>query len=936
MRALLNLLLWLALSACFAPPARADAPAEDSSQRAQRLLELSRKQNLEKHSLAVTTAREALALFESVNDLDGTATACAHLGQFYLAQNALADSAHYYNRALDIWRARSNVRAQAEVLINLGYVEGRKGEWLNGVSYLTQAHNLINEQSDPALMGKIASGMGYFFNDSGLPESGKAQYQRALEYFRQAGEARSINRMLLLIGYSDFLLKDYDAASTSLEMALDNFKKSSQLEKANLDIAECHEYLGRVYIAMGQYGRALRHLQPILPVYKKSFNPKEAAHVIALIGQIYEQQGDPARARKQYQEASRIFREVSDPVNDASVRFALGRLELKAGNLDAAETYLKDSIENTENLRRDLSTRVFAAAFSASVHERYEAYIECLMRKRKSNQGAGLEVSAFEASELARARSLAQLLRDTQTTVAVGVDPRLAQQERSLRQAIRSSVDQTVSLLATNYKKEELDQLESSLTRLREQHQQITARLRQSNPEYDKIAEPATLSLQQIQTLVIEDDQTVLLEYFLGQNASYVWAITRRGIDVYELPAAAAITSAVRKVYENVSQKPETELDKQLDQATAELAEMVLSPVASYLKARRVVVVADGPLNYIPFQLLPDPNAPEEPLVARHEIVNAPSASILGQLRQEKKHRQPHTKVLAAFGDPVFASNYAYYKTTANAGELTASLTTRENESLRRAWRDVEVSADAFDPSALQPLSYTKFELRNLEAIAGSGAFVARGFAASRQALGSQDLSRYAILHFATHGVLHPEKPEYSGFYLSTLDVDGRPQDGFINLQDVYRLDAPVDLVVLSACRTGLGKDVRGEGLIGLTRGFMFAGASSVVSSLWKVDDEATAELMKHFYANLLQKGLPPAEALRAAQNTLRQDPHLKSPRFWAGFILQGEFKYPISLPAQHGASPLVQKTVGAVLLAMLLAGIGWGYRRRRVLPKKS
>jgi len=166
------------------------------------------------------------------------------------------------------------------------------------------------------------------------------------------------------------------------------------------------------------------------------------------------------------------------------------------------------------------------------------------------------------------------------------------------------------------------------------------------------------------------------------------------------------------------------------------------------------------------------------------------------------------------------------------------------------------------------------------------------------------------------------------------VDAEGHPQDGFITMRDVYNLHAPVDLVVLSACRTGLGKNVRGEGLIGLTRGFMYAGASSVVASLWKVDDEATAELMKHFYGNMLQKGMRPAEALRAAQNTLRQNPQWQSPHFWAGFTLQGEFKQsirlPVRLPATTAASPRVQSAVGAGLLMTLLMGIGWGYWRRR------
>src|SRR6185503_5956248 len=241
--------------------------------------------------------------------------------------------------------------------------------------------------------------------------------------------------------------------------------------------------------------------------------------------------------------------------------------------------------------------------------------------------------------------------------------------------------------------------------------------------------------------------------------------------------------------------------------------------------------------------------------------------------------------------------------------------------------RDIEVEAVEFDPNSIQPLLYTKRELKNLTDIVGAKSRVVSGFEASRETLDSLDLAQYSILHFATHGFFDPKRPEHSGFVLSTVDLMGRRQDGFITMPDVYSLHVPVDLVVLSACRTGLGKDVRGEGLIGLTRGFMHAGASSVVASLWKVDDEATAELMKDFYANMLQKGMAPAEALRAAQNVVRQNPMWQSPHFWAGFTLQGEFKESIKLPAPAVAPASVQNAVGGGLLLALLGGIAWGFR---------
>ncbi|HEY0765082.1 MAG TPA: CHAT domain-containing protein [Pyrinomonadaceae bacterium] len=922
-RATLTLLLMCALwwSGCCAPAIRANPSTADANQRAYELLELSKTQHEDENTaLAARTAHDALALFQSVNNLEGMAAAYEQIGDYSFAQSAMTDAAQLYDQALQIWIQRSDLQKQTQLLTSLGYVDVRTGEWLHGVSYFTQALSLLADEGEPENMARISSGLAALFNESGLPESALVQFQRAQTYFQQAHHQTGSDRMLMLIGYTYFLLGNHSAALMHLEQALGNFERWP--EPNPLYIAECHEYLGQVYLALGQYDVALQHLQPILPLYKKNLRLQEAAKVEALTGRIYEQQGLISKARTSYLEASGIFRKLANQIDDSSVRFALGRLELGTGNYEMAEGYLRDSIEQTENVRRDLSTRLFAASFSAQVHERYEAYIECLMRKNKSQRSEQAEVLAFEASELGRARSLTELLRDTQTTVLVGVDPQLAQQEKSLRQAIRTTVDQTVSLLATNYTKAELDTLQRELTSLREKHKRITAKLRDLNPDYDKIEEPPTYSLQQIQDLVVQDDQTVLLEYFLGPKASYVWAITRNGVKVFELPKADVITAAVRGVYENVSNEPDTESNVHLSKATADLAEMILRPVADQLTVSRVIIVADGALNYIPFQLLPNPQADNEPLVAKYEVINAPSASTLGQLRQEKQQRRHATKILAAFGDPVFASNYAQFRDS-SAGEVLAVK--------NQVSRDIELEADKFDPNSIQPLLFTKHELANLTEIAGPKSLVARGFTASRQMLDSLDLSQYSILHFATHGVLDPKRPERSGFFLSMVDTTGRSQNGFITMQDVYRLHAPVDLVVLSACRTGLGKDVRGEGLIGLTRGFMYAGASSVVASLWKVDDEATAELMKHFYANMLQKGMRPAEALRTAQNALRESPQWKSPHFWAGFILQGEFKEPIRLPEPTGAPRSVQNAVGAALLLMLLLGIAWGFKRRQV-----
>ncbi len=902
------------------------AQSQDPVAQAEALLALSVRQNSENHALALQTAQQALRLWQALADNQGIARAYALIGRCYLAQSDLPEAIENYERALGLWRDLNNPQEQAGILIMLGFIENRKGEWSNSISFYTQAQSLIEEQNEPAKKGQIAGGFADIFNENGLPENGLIQYQQALAYYRQTPETHDDTMMILALGSTYYLLENYPEALAHLQQALAGFAPKSAYA------AMCSEELGRVYQAMGEFPLALVYLQSALDIYTRAVNPREAARVLGLMGQIYELQGKLESAQQNYQQALVTFRKLSDRINQAAIYYALGRMELSRGNYNEAEDYLWQSIDMTENIRRVSTSRDLTAAFSASVYERYENYIACLMHKHQGELAQDFAVRAFETSELARGRSLAELLQATGTHLAPGLDPQLAAQEKSLRQSLRAKEDYKVALLSKAYTKPELDALDAELARLEGEYKQVNQIIRTRYPAYEQITKPAAWNLRQIQEQVIADDQTVLLEYSLGSDKSYVWAVTRNSIKSYDLPSRDLINKAAKKVYALLATQPDPNAATQLASAVQQLSQMVLSPVAAELSKERILVVADGALHYIPFQVLTTPD--NEPLVASHEIINTPSASILGELMKEAGQRQP-TKVLAAFGDPVFASNYAKGKDE-SSGEQSTTAQALEIAPLQSVLRNIELNGESFDPSVIQRLFYAKRELANLRDAASDGeTFIASGFTATREQLLRTDLTEYAILHFATHGLLDPKQPENSGLVLSTVDPDGKILNGFVGLQDIYGLRTPVDLVVLSACQTALGKDVRGEGLLGLTRGFMYSGASSVMASLWKVDDEATAELMRQTYTNMLQKGLTPAAALRSAQNNIRQRPEWQSPYYWAGFTLQGEYRQVIKPISANGTTKLYGKIMMGGALP-LLAGIALWYWLRRRRPRKS
>jgi len=880
--------------------------------RAEGLLVLSEAQNFTDHALALAIAQEALALWKTIPDNRGIIRSDLSIGTYHLAQNSLPEATQSNETALGLSRASGFKIFEAEALINLAFIEWRKGAWQKEIKFLSDAEKLIDPEAEPFKMTQIAASTADAYIESGLPETGLSKYREALDYIRKTGRARDELVVRWGVGRAQYFSQDYDGAQTTLEQTLTD----AESQKQPVVMAMCHDYLGRTFEAEGKLPTALKHFQTSFDLYVKTENPMEVARLRARIGQVYENSGRLEEGRGAYRQSLQAFDALSDRVNQSATLFALGRLEMKSGNYDVAESYLRESIEATENMRRMSTTRDLTAAFSATVHDRYERYIQCLMRNPDSSRVA----LAFETSESERARSLSELLRASNTDLLSNIDPELATKERSLRQLLRAKGDERVGLLANKSgaeQKNQLEKLDAELERLDAEYKNVLATISKGYPAYEQITQPHSWDLRRIQEEVIGDNDTVLLEYFLGPEKSYVWAVTRTGITSHELPSREVISMKVQNLSNLLKEQPEPETKDKLDQTAQELAQMILWPIAAELNKKRIIVAADDALNYIPFQVLPvAPNNPE-PLVVQHDIINDPSASILGELRKEAAARHGvRAKTLAVFGNPKFPEQ----------NEQTVSNQTSDDQS-QHATRSIELDRDSSDHPTFKSLFFAPREMANLREVATEAqTFTASDYDATRERLLSMDLTQYAILHFATHGLLNPKRPEDSKLVLSTVTRDGRRVNGFVSLQDIYSLRAPVDLVVLSACQTGLGKDIRGEGLIGLTRGFMYAGATSVVASLWKVEDEATAELMKRFYVEMLKNGKTPDEALRAAQNSIRQEPQWSAPHYWAGFTLQGEYRYVVN--SSQGWRRYSVAIVAAILF-LLLAAAYW-YRHKK------
>ena len=503
-----------------------------------------------------------------------------------------------------------------------------------------------------------------------------------------------------------------------------------------------------------------------------------------------------------------------------------------------------------------------------------------------------------------------------------GADAGLLQQEHSLRELLAAKSDRRLRLLGEKDKEKQVAAFTTEIEDLEKQYQDVKERLRANSPPYAALTQPQPLSASEVQQLL--DADTVLLEYSLGEKRSHAFVVTPTSVNVYELPKQAEIESQAKHLYalltaRNRFLKGESaearrrriaKSDTEYVNAASALSRMLLGPLAIDIARKRLVIVADGALQYVPFASLPvlqNSDRSEQtrkyvPLIADHEIVNLPSASVLASLRHGQMNHQEATKQVVVMADPVFDAHDIRVRRISGEKGVAGVTRAAVNEDVSRgpdsdSFRQLTHSLEDADLSRdgafhLPRLLFTRREATAIVALAPAGTTkVAVDFDANRKLAISGELARYRIVHFATHALVDNQHPELSGLVLSLVNEHGKPQNGFLDLQDIYNIELSADLVVLSACDTALGKQVESEGMIGLTRGFMYAGAARVVASLWNVDDVATAELMKRFYRAMEKEGMSAAEALRKAQNEIGKQQHWGYPYYWAAFQLQGEWR---------------------------------------------
>jgi CHAT domain-containing protein len=904
---------------------------------------------------AVKSYEEALSIQSRDGDRLGEVRTLTALGGAFDLLGDYGSALAFYQKAAPIRLELGDRQGAAVVVNNIAVLHDNWGEWqkakegyeaaLDAYAALTggglEACAVDTSESARRICGYAASALdnlGELYNSLGDPQAALTTFEKSLvirdKLNRPKGQGSTRSRMC----YSNLLLGRPREAlmwcegKEARKGAL-SFQRPADAQKPSIDppgLALTYLFMGMAYDALDEREKAFDYFGRASAIQSGLEDPRALAITLDRAGAAYARAGDVQTAFGRFDEALRLWRRIKDRDGEALTLYEIARAERDRGRLAEAHARISAALDIVESLRVKVTAQRLRASYFAQKLDYYELAVDLKMQlANEAGLGdaarAELVASALQTSERARARVLFDILAEARVEPRDGSDAKLDEllrRRRELQRKLNYKATLQTRLLSARPApgkaasvEQEISQLAEELKQLAAEYDDVDAQMRARSPRYAELTRPQPLSVAEIQSRLL-DDQTILLEYALGEQRSYLWVVSRSELKRFELRGREEIEKSARNlrdILRDERKRPgekklayETRLaglEERFREESGRLSQMVLGPAAAEMGRKRLLVAAGGELQQVPFASLPAPVAAPAgerprmlkasavsadgeapPLGESHEIVSLPSASTLGALRAEAQARRPPPKAVAVLADPVFDSGDERLLKISQ-GQSRPPPPSPRPQVLSELTRSF--GAD------WSRLSKSREEADYIVAAAPAGmAMESLGFAASRTTATDPQLGQYRIVHFATHGVFDDRQPELSGVVLSLFDETGRPrEDGFLRLHDIYDLNLPVDMVVLSACQTGLGKQVRGEGLIGLTRGFMYAGASRVVASLWKVDDEATAELMKLFYRHMLRDGMPPPAALREAQMSVRAQKRWRAPYYWAGFVLQGEWK---------------------------------------------
>ncbi len=644
--------------------------------------------------------------------------------------------------------------------------------------------------------------------------------------------------------------------------ALEYFKKSLILAQEVKDKKRVIIILNNIGSAKSHlmfYSEALEYFNKALKLADEISDQNSLGMIYNNIGIVYANIGNFEESTRFYEKAINLALGIKggDILWEAYLEKA-NSLRNQKKNEDAIANY-SYSIRVIEEIRSNLVQEELKATYlgSGKRMDAYQNMIDLLSTIGIEQSDKSSEIIAFNYLEKAKARAFLDSLEVSEVSVSQGVDIKLANQEKEIMKEISQLY---TKLLLPSLGAEEKASISRQIKECEEKQDDLKREIRTTSPAYANLKYPEVITYHEAKNSLVDKD-TAFFAYSLGKDRSFVFVLSKSGLRVFGAPARKTLQQQVTEYRKVISDKDNHDFSL----GRVLFKELVLPGLDKSTK--RIVFVPDDILTLLPFETLVSDVGTIRWLVQDYPVSYVPSLSSLRELnrRRSASRVRPH-KDLLAFGDPFYGVN---------------------EEDRRNASQDMFQNFYSNSSINFFRLKYSGLEIKRIAAAfkpSRTDAFLRQ--AATEDRLKAEPLTDYRIIHFATHGLIDDKKPARSSIILA-LDQDPG-EDGFLQMREIFNLRMNADLVTLSACQTGLGQFIRGEGIEGLSRAFFYAGASSVVMSLWAVNDEATYQLMERFYRHLVDSETP-VNALRRAKLEMIGSGVLSHPYYWAGFIVNGK-----------------------------------------------
>jgi len=818
---------------------------------------------------AAELAQQALELSEKAGDKTRAAEAMAYLGAALSYQGRATEALAVARKGVAVAREAGDKKVLKDMLNTAAGIIGGTGRYEEALAMFYECLNVARETNDPVMQYFSLLNIGEAYVRSDDTDKAELPLQESLRMAHElkpdARSKKGTEMALLNLGAMELARQRYRAALGYYE------RVHASKPESSLWVVSALQGMAESYEQLGEPQKAIELLNEALPIAEKAVSGVEYRNLLSALGVNQEKLGNLEAALASENKALTLLHEGgSEPDAEWQIESRAAHIERALGHNEQAQEHYQKSINAIESLRSvALNTEEGRAGVLGKSRAVYAEAADLLYETHHEGE-------ALEMAERGRARAFLDVLAESR----VGVLEEAKAEQGSRESAMLARISGIQKELWNEKNPVAAKKHEADLTAAEADLEAFHVSVRQSDPRYASIHYPEPARVSEMRSELL-DEHTALVEYLLGEEKSLAWVVTKTGIMTVTLPARKVIEEQTGIYRKKLTQKVSALTVKQslgeIRRSGAQLYKMVFAPVeAAAGCCQTLIIVPDGALDYIPFEALVTGSGY---LAEKHALVYGPSASALVTVRALNRKVAEPPKMLVAFADPS-TSSAAPGGPGTQAGKPTAIERGPEGPG------EEDYTERGF---SLVPLPYSREEVLSISKLfpsAESKVYV--GGEAREETVKSEKLADFRYVHFASHGFLDETKPGRSGILLA--HDPQATEDGILQMDEIMRLKMNADLVTLSACSTGLGKFVNGEGVLGLTRAFFYAGARNVAVTLWNVNDSATATLMRNFYRNL-NRGLSKGEAMRRAKLAMLRGSQAtwQHPYFWAAFVVEGE-----------------------------------------------